>query len=539
MTVIERERQVISAPLSAVLEIRELSVSMLNAGRRQTILHGISLLVDPGQILAIVGRSGSGKSTLAHVMNGLLPSASQPAVSGSIRIAGREIIGATDRELRKIRKSLIRVIPQDPLEALNPTMIIRRQLAETSSTQVAKERLLWAGMSDFERITRSFPHELSGGERQRVLITMATVANVPLIVADEPTTGLDPRNKARVIKLLRDLADRGAAILINTHDLSVAEASDRIMVLDAGVVVEVGRTSEVMSTPKHQTTGSLIAARFYPAWPQTDLFEPVIALGTKGAEKHRPGIKQDTQPPPTSDTCAVVLNMKNVSKTFETRRLFGVAKVDVLLSINMVVSAGECVALIGPSGVGKSTLLKVAAGLIKPTSGDVTLCSEDRPQLIFQDAKSFLTPWMPIGEQIMEGLRSKNGSAASRCERMFEMLDFVGLKRSQSKALPYELSVGQCQRAVIARALAVSPRLLLCDEPISALDTVLAASTVKLLRQIRLTYGTAMVFATHDLAAAQAVADRIVILRQGKLFSVLNKKVSRERSVPIDQSSSC
>lgn len=536
----KRERQIITASISAVLDIRDLNVSMLKSERRQSVLRKVNLRVDAGEIVVVIGRSGSGKSTLAHVINGLLPIDSFPEVNGSIRIVGSEIVGATNAELKKARKTLIRVIPQDPLDALNPTMCLGRQLAEACSMREAKERLRWAGIDNVERITRSFPHELSGGERQRALIAMATVSDVPLIVADEPTTGLDPRNKSRIIALLKELAASGTAVLINTHDLGVAESSDRMIVLDSGTVVEAGIVSEVLRRPRHQSTASLIAAR-YDRWnPQSlMLSEAENGRGIEVAEQHRPRLKSASSLPPAVDTREAVLSMKQVSKTFENRRFFRVSAVNVLSSIDLTVRAGECVALIGDSGVGKSTLLKVAAGLLKQNSGVVTRNCGDRAQLIFQDAKSFLTPWVPIGEQIIEGLRSKNTSANDRYEKLLEMMDFVGLEQSQSKALPYELSVGQCQRAVIARSLVVSPHLLLCDEPISALDTVLAASTLKLLRQIRLAYGTAMLLATHDHAAAQVAADRIYTLRAGKLFNVTGEVASLDGTFEIGQSQSC
>lgn len=518
MTDIARTEHNSTASDPAVLLIRGLNVSMVRNDHRTPILQDIDLRINAGEIVSIVGRSGSGKSTLAHVINGLLPQESLPVVGGSIRVAGKEIVGATDVELRVVRKALVQVIAQDPLDSLNPTMIVRRQLVEACNIHVARERLRWAGIVDLARIMQSFPHQLSGGERQRVLIAMATVADVPLIVADEPTTGLDPHNKKRVIALLRELASQGTAVMINTHDLSLAEASDRMAVLDSGVLVETGKTSELMTKPIHRATASLLAARYdIPSSRPRIPSKPKTRQVSYRGDLDESGVEKSSEFSFPTDARSIVLNMSRVAKTFPTRHFFHSKSVTALSSIDLTVSAGECVGLIGDSGAGKSTLLKIAAGIMKPDSGLVTRCRKDDVQMVFQDPKSFLTPWIPIGEQITEGLRSRSVSARARQYKLSEMMDFVGLERPQAEALPGELSVGQCQRAVIARALAVSPHLLLCDEPISALDTVLAASTLSLFQEIRRAFGTAIVLATHDHAAANVVADRVYSLRDGKL----------------------
>ncbi len=513
----------------AVLLIRGLNVSMVRNEHRTPILQDIKLHINAGEIVSIVGRSGSGKSTLAHVINGLLPQDSLPVVGGSIRVAGKEIVGATKVELRAVRKALVRVIAQDPLGSLNPTVIVRRQLTESCNIHVARERLRWAGIVDVARIMQSFPHQLSGGERQRVLIAMATVADVPLIVADEPTTGLDPYNKRRVVALLRELAAHGTAVMINTHDLGLAEVSDRMAVLDSGVLVEAGRTSEIMATPTHRSTASLLAARYDSATSRPRIpSKPISGQVPYRADLDESGVEKRSELSPPTDARSIVLNMSRVAKTFATRQFFHRKSVIALSAIDLTVCAGECVGLIGDSGAGKSTLLKIAAGIMKPDSGLVNRCQKEVVQLVFQDPKSFLTPWIPIGEQITEGLRSRSVSAQARQHKLFEMMDFVGLERPQAEALPGELSVGQCQRAVIARALAVSPQLLLCDEPISALDTVLAASTLSLFQEIRRAFGTAIVLATHDHAAAYAVADRVYSLRDGKLLMIDGEASLRE-----------
>lgn len=514
-------------PPFATLEIRGLHVSMLRGGQRNDVLKGLELEVRAGQITALVGRSGSGKSTLAHVIHGLLPRDSQPRISGSIRVVGEELVGAGEPRLRAARKSLVRIIPQDPFDALNPTMSVRAQMAEVCGELTAIERLRWAGIGDTERVMGSLPHRLSGGERQRVLIAMATAMPVPLIVADEPTTGLDLDNKQKVTALLRNLAAHGAAVLLSTHDLAVAEIADRTAILEDGRIVEVGPTSEIFARPRHPYSVGLLAIRYDGAVDKSAQL-PTLVRGERVIDNPQSeSIVQQSVPwPPFAPNQEeVVLDMRRVSKAFRSRSLFRVTSRDVLAEIDLTVEAGECVALIGESGIGKSTLLKIAAGLIEHDRGTVR-SDGGRPQLVFQDPKSFLTPWVPIGEQIVEGLRSAKVAKVPRDNRLADLMDFVDLERSLADALPSELSVGQCQRAAIARALAVSPRLLLCDEPISALDTSLAASMLNLLGRIRRIYGTAIVIATHDLAAARIAADRVYRLHDGKLLELADMSIS-------------
>ncbi len=507
-------------PLSAVLEIDSLSILMKRGGRHRPVLDGLTLSARAGEITALVGPSGSGKSTLAHAIQGLLPRDSDPLLSGSIRIDGKEMVGADEKRLRLARKQLVQVIPQDPLDALDPTMTVRRQVLEACDEKRALDRLRWAGISDLERAMRSFPHRLSGGERQRVLIAMATTANAKLIVADEPTTGLDPANKAKVIELLRRLAaEDDVAVLLITHDLGIAEASDRIVVLDEGRAVESGRTGDILANPAHPLTAGLIGIRYDL---KTDRSRPLPVLAR--TDEDLPGSEPlalvvDSEPwsrpaPPSGE---VVLEMRAVGRGFRLAGLLRSKPVPVLRSVDLTVRAGECVAIVGESGVGKSTLLKIAAGLLAPDGGTVSTRTEGRPQLVFQDPKSFLTPWLSIGEQITEGLRSQKFARDLRNRRLDEAMDLVGLDRSLARALPAELSVGQCQRAVLARALAVSPRLLLCDEPISALDTSLATTVLNILGRVRRIRGTAIVMATHDLAAARIAADRVYALHDGTL----------------------
>ena len=552
-----------------VLAIKNLSVVLSRNGRASHVLDDISFDAMPGEILAVVGESGSGKSTMGLALQGLLPRDSQPQVTGSIRLAGVELVGAPGRVLRSARRHLVRAIPQDPMAALDPTMTIRRQMRESDRGDDASiaDWLRRTGLSDPERIADALPHRLSGGQCQRVLIAMSMMAHPKLLVADEPTTALDVTTQAQILDLLRDLARaQETAILFVTHDLNVAASlADRVLVLYAGRVAEIGRIRDVVGNPAHPYSAGLLAARFdfdsdrsrpLPTLPvernrladaeYACAYAPRCTMAQADCTTIRPSLRPATrragavaclhaeQTPLSMKQGAVAepwstgvisktvaaLELSNVSKSFATgpRRLWGSRRLrPVLRSIDLSIKLGECVALVGESGAGKSTLLRIAAGLLAPDSGAVARIEMISPQMVYQDAVSALTPWLSIGEQIGERLRPLRIGTEARRRRVAEALALVGLDPMLMQALPVELSGGQCQRVVIARAVVVPPKLLLCDEPISALDVSLAATTLNLLGDLRRRLGMAMLFVTHDLAAARIIADRIAVLQFGEL----------------------
>jgi peptide/nickel transport system ATP-binding protein len=470
--------------------------------------------------------------------------------------------------LRSARRHLVRAVSQDPMGALNPTMTIRRQMRESAGRDIGIiDWLARTGLPDPERIADSFPHRLSGGQRQRVLIAMSMMAGPKLLIADEPTTALDVTIQAQILDLLRDLArERQTAILFVTHDLSVAASlADRVLVLYAGRVAEIGAVRDVIRNPAHPYSAGLLSARFDFA---SDRLRPLPTLPLERtrplnadsacAYVHRCPIAQpdctavrptlrtvdnhsgsaaclhpeltplaasqsrtrDLWPTLAIQKSTVALELFGVSKSFATgaKTLWGGRQLrPVLKSIDLSIKQGECVALVGESGSGKSTILRIAAGLLSPDSGDVSRVDKIPPQVVFQDAVSALTPWLTVGEQIGERLRPLRISADERRHRVGEALELVGLDPALMHALPSELSGGQCQRAVVARAVVVPPKLLLCDEPISAMDVSLAATTLNLLGDLRRRLGMAMLFVTHDLAAARIIADRIAVLQNGEL----------------------
>ncbi|MFI0848039.1 oligopeptide/dipeptide ABC transporter ATP-binding protein [Mesorhizobium sp. IMUNJ 23232] len=554
-----------------VLAVKDLSLILSREGRPSRVLDGISFDMFPGEIVALVGESGSGKTSIGLTLQGLLAREYLPRIAGSIRLVGIELAGARRRIWQSARRHLVRAIPQDPVGALNPTMTIRRQMRESDggAERSIEDWLGRTGLPDPDRIADALPHRLSGGQRQRVLIAMAMMARPKLLIADEPTTALDVTMQAQILDLLRDLArDQQTAVLFITHDLSVAASlADRILVLYAGRIVEMGRMQDVARNAAHPYSAGLLAARFdldsdrrrpLPTLPPERIpsinVENACAYATRcpialpdctairpplePASVHSGAVaclhheqtpflsaqRTDAKPWPAQviqETAA--LRLSNVGKTYPTgaRSFWGRRQPQpVLKSVNLSIKLGECVALVGESGAGKSTLLRIAAGLVVPESGTVTRFDRLPPQVVFQDPVAALTPWLTIGEQIGERLRAVSPDSDYGRRRVGEAMKLVGLDPVLMDALPAEMSVGQCQRAVLARAVIVPPGLLLCDEPISAMDVSLAATTLNLLSDLRRRLDMAMLFVTHDLAAARIIADRVAVLKEGELVEI-------------------
>jgi peptide/nickel transport system ATP-binding protein len=549
-----------------ILAVQQLDVRFRRAGREAHALRGVDLHISRGEVVALVGESGSGKSTLGLAVQGLLPGDAEPQVSGSILLAGTEVVGAAPGVTRKLRREVVRSVFQDPMTSLNPTMRVGRQLSEASiDAKPPEEWLERVGIPSPHERVRAFPHQLSGGQRQRVMIAMAMAARPALVVADEPTTALDVTVQAQILALFGKLREeQGTAFLFITHDLSVAAAiADRIVVLYAGTAAETGPVRDVVARPAHPYTAALLESRFdldadkdHPLptlRSETEsataglmcAFAPRCALAEERCREEVPKpapvaqhdglaacFRSDAVTPqmwlqaesdwPRKETHpgrAKVLEIAGVTKSFSHRR-FGATTEERLLAlrdVSLEVGDGESVAIVGESGSGKSTLLRIVAGLVPPDTGKVRLRDADRPQMVYQDAYASLTPWLTVGDLVGERLRGRRLSRAERHARLTEALRQVGLPAHLLAARPPHLSGGQRQRVAVARAIVVPPPLLLCDEPVSAIDVSLAAVLLNLLQSIRLRLGLAMLFVTHDLAAARFVADQIVVMREGQI----------------------
>ncbi|MEV0674831.1 ABC transporter ATP-binding protein [Mycobacterium sp. NPDC050441] len=564
------------SPPQAVATIDDLRVTFRRNGRDIHALRGISLTIAPGEIVGLVGESGSGKTVLGFTMLGLLPTTAK--VGGSVRVANSDMVNGGNKALRKVRRLDLGAVFQDPMTSLNPTMRIGKQVEEAAGSEQEALRLLTAvGIPEPKRRMRAYPHELSGGLRQRVMIAMAVAGNPELVIADEPTTALDVTVQAQVLRLLQRLRDEiGCSIVLITHDLGVAaQISDRIAVLYAGRIAEIGPAAEVLANPAHPYTHGLLGSRLTldtardrklaalpgavpsPASPlpgcafeprcaaatgdcSASLPEPVAVapqrvsacvrpapeiaatLGSLSADAGElyPAKKEGSAEQPPAVALANITKTFAVSRRWLDRSAGNHGKLHALRGVTMRVSQGESVALVGESGSGKSTLLRIIAGLETPTSGSVRVAGGQRPQMVFQDAGASLTPWLSVGELIFERLRGTKMSAAQRRTAVGEVLERVGLPAEVAKARSGELSGGQRQRVSLARATVVPPSVLLCDEPTSALDVSLAASVLNLIGDLRRSLGMSVVFVTHDLSVARVVADRIAVMYLGRIVEI-------------------
>ncbi|MFF4503046.1 dipeptide ABC transporter ATP-binding protein [Streptomyces sp. NPDC001401] len=518
MTTHEHENgEDVTTPL---LEIRGLSVSYRTRGGTVAAVRGVDLDVRPGQVTAVVGESGSGKSTTAHAVTRLL-AANGTIDAGTVRFGRHDLAALSEAELRTVRGAQIGLVPQDPTVSLNPVKRIGEQVAEvlrihglaTRRTAAAEAIAVLdrAGLPDAAVRARQYPHELSGGMRQRALIAVAIAAKPKLIIADEPTSALDVTVQRVILDHLQHLTEElGTAILLVTHDLGVAaDRSQRLVVMEQGKVVEAGETCAVLADPQHPYTRRLLASApsLTTARPRT----PVSAA-------------------PTSEP---LVEVRNLVKEFRLPRAGGEARtLRAVDDVSLTVHRGQTLALVGESGSGKSTTARLVLRLTDPTSGqvlfdgtDVTTAKGDRvrqlrrrAQLIYQNPYASLDPRFSIGEVITEPLRAfKVGDRASRLGRARELLDRVALPASTLERRPAELSGGQRQRVAIARALALSPDLVVCDEPVSALDVSVQAQVLDLLAELQADTGVAYLFISHDLAVVRQIAHQVAVMRSGRV----------------------
>ncbi|WP_156761931.1 ABC transporter ATP-binding protein/permease [Microbacterium karelineae] len=478
-----------SAADDALLAIGGLTVDLPGSGR---VLDGVSLDIRPGEVLAVVGESGAGKSVLARTLLGLTQADPRARVAAAeLSFDGRDLARADQRTWRRLRGSEIGLVLQDALQSLDPLRTVAAEVGEPLAVRRVprserRERIIGAleraGLDD-AAILRRRSGELSGGMRQRVLIASAIVGGARVIIADEPTTALDATVAARVLDLLRALARDGAGILLIAHDLHAArQVADRIAVLERGRVIEEGAAERILSAPSHATTRDLLDA--VPSGPKPPA---APASGTSGSD---------------AASSATVLAADGV-----TRRYGDVTAVD---DVSLEMSAGEVVGIVGESGSGKSTLARLLIGAERPDRGSVTRHGEPRVRLVPQDPLGSFDPRHTVGRILRLSHRDGAPSPA-------ELLERVGLDARLLDRRPAQLSGGQRQRVAIARALAADPDVLVCDEPVSALDVTTQKGILDLLLGLQERDGLAMVFISHDLAVVRRVADRVIVMRDGRV----------------------
>ncbi|WP_255700112.1 ABC transporter ATP-binding protein [Jiella avicenniae] len=501
----------------SLLSVENLSVAFRQGGKTMLAVDDVSFSIARGETLALVGESGSGKSVSALSILKLLPYPAASHPGGAVYFDGENLIDDDERDLRKVRGNRISMIFQEPMSSLNPLHTIEKQVGEVLKLhrgfgdKAARERTLellsQVGIRNAEERLGAYPHQLSGGQRQRVMIAMALANDPDLLIADEPTTALDVTVQAQILELLKNLqAEHGMAMLFITHDLGIVRRiADRVCVMYRGKIVEEGPTRTIFDTPRHDYTKHLLAA------------EP------KG------------RPPAANANAPVVMEARDLKVWFPIRtglmrRVTGHVK--AVDGIDITIRAGQTVGVVGESGSGKTTLGLALSRMISST-GEIRFDGERiddrsfgsmRPlrrqmQIVFQDPYGSLSPRMSIADIVAEGLsiHERGLSAPERDRRVVDVLNEVGLDPAARFRFPHEFSGGQRQRIAIARAMILKPRFVMLDEPTSALDMSVQAQVVDLLRDLQKRHDLAFLFISHDLKVVRALANEVIVMRNGKV----------------------
>jgi microcin C transport system ATP-binding protein len=503
-----------TAPL---LSVHDLSIAFTQGGKRTLVVDKVSFEIARGETLALVGESGSGKSITALSIMKLLPYPAASHPSGTITFKGQELLGMSERQIRKVRGNDITIIFQEPATSLNPLHTIEKQIGEILllhkgiSGAAARSRIVelleQVGIPDPVTRLGSYPHQLSGGQRQRVMIAMALANEPDLLIADEPTTALDVTVQAQILKLLRDLQSRlGMAMLFITHDLGIMrKIADKVCVMKRGEIVERGDVETILKNPQHPYTRDLIAAQ------------------PKG------------KPAPLNPSGDVIVKTGDLKVWFPIKR--GVMRktvghIKAVDGVSVELRKGETLGVVGESGSGKTTLGLAILRLIA-SQGPIVFMGKQmqglnfkalRPhradmQIVFQDPYGSLSPRMSVGDIIAEGLgvHQPKLTAAERDTRVVQALKDVGLDPETRFRYPHEFSGGQRQRISVARAIVLEPTFVVLDEPTSALDMLIQAQIVDLLRDLQQRRGLTYMFISHDLKVVAALASRLIVMRQGKV----------------------
>ncbi|MFF2348289.1 ABC transporter ATP-binding protein [Kitasatospora sp. NPDC058115] len=495
-------------PDRTVLRVTDLSVAFDGT----TAVDGVGFELAAGDTLGLVGESGSGKSTTALALLHMLPDGGR-ITGGSVELAGQDLAALPERALRAVRGRRIAMVFQDPMSSLNPVLTVGKHLDEAlrahgnrpdkrERAARAVELLDLVGIPDAAGRLRDHPHQFSGGQRQRIMIALALANDAEVLVADEPTTALDPTVQQQILRLLTRInRETGTALVVISHDLGViAQTCRRLLVMRHGRVVESGATADVLTAPRHPYTKELLAA------------VPRLEAPSEAAANSVPG------PEP-------LLTVTGLRKTYGSRR----RAVTALDGVDLVLHPGETLGLVGESGSGKSTLARALVQVHAPSGGEIRFRGREfgrggergarrELQLVFQDPYASLNPRMTVGQIVAEPLIAHGlGDRPARARRVAELLEQVGLDPESADRHPRAFSGGQRQRIGIARALAPEPSVLICDEPVSALDVSVQAQVLDLLARLQRELGLALLFIAHDLAVVRQVSHRIAVMHRGRI----------------------
>jgi ABC-type glutathione transport system ATPase component len=500
----------------ALLAVDNLRVCFHTRYGTTVAVDDMSFRLQPGEVLGIVGESGSGKSVACHSLLGLVPSPPGKIEGGSARLKGEDLLRMNEQQLRTVRGNRISMIFQDPMTSLNPYMKIGAQLVEPlrrhrgATKKEARAKAIAAlgevGIKDPERRIDDYPHQFSGGMRQRVMIAMALMTEPEILIADEPTTALDVTVQAQILQLIKKLqASHGMAVIFITHDLAVAaDMANHMLVMEKGVVVEQGPPEQIFKAHKHPYTKKLIDAI------------PSSGKPPSGAPRKLEQLVQ----------------VNHLRTSFSIDRH---TQVHAVNDISLDLRRGEILGLVGESGSGKSTLGRSIIRLIESQSGQVLIDGLDLYQLggpalkrarrdfqmIFQDPYASLNPRMTVYDTLAEPLMIHGlAKRETLTAQINQLMDDVGLDRTSARKYPHEFSGGQRQRIAIARALAPHPKLIIADEPVSALDVTIQAQILKLLLELTEKHDLTMLFISHDLSVVRYIADRVAVMRQGQLVEL-------------------
>ncbi len=529
-----------------ILQIQNLSIGFGSENQYRTVLHEINWELFSNEILGIVGESGSGKSVGCFAIAGLLPAKKARITQGKILLEGIDLYAQTEKEWQQLRGKHIGMVFQEPMSALNPSMTCGRQIEEVLAqhTQLAKteiknkvlQLLEQVKLPYPERIYQSYPHQISGGQKQRVVIAMAIACEPKILIADEPTTALDVTVQREILDLLVEIKNKmGMSIVFISHDLSlVANFSDRVLIMQHGKIVEQGVTQQVFQHPKEIYTKALLASKPNPnerlkRLPTIQDFlnnTPLKVAISKEERKERLQAMEQQTP---------LLEIKNVEKTYWSQvGFFGKKQAyQAVNDVSLKIYEGETLGLVGESGCGKSTLGNLILKLDQPQKGaifyqgtDITQLSNDafrqlrkQIQVIFQDPFASLNPKLTVGKAILEPMQVHGilSNTQERKDFVIELLQKVGLQAEHFNRYPHEFSGGQRQRIGIARSIALQPKLVVCDESVSALDISVQAQVLNLLNDLKDDYQFTYLFISHDLQVVKYMSDHVAVMQQGKI----------------------